>query len=381
MISRRTFLEAAAAGVFFAGFPKSGLAEGRNLGKIAVIILEGGMDGLFAVPPIGDQSLFKVRGDLVASKPIKLNPFFGLHPSLAAFSEMLANNEAAIVHATSIPYIRRSHFEGQNLMQTGGLAPFAIKTGWLGRAMDLAKIPGKALALDMPLLIRGANDLDNLYPANIAGTSQASPDVFEALAEDNDGPVAAAFLKLHDRANEIGKTARQRDLSSLAFGAGKQMALPDGPNVAVIRIPEFDTHSLQGRDDGRQPRLLSNVDDVFKSFKAGLGNAWANSIVLTLTEFGRTVRENGSAGTDHGYGTCGLLAGGLIKKANVVANWPGLGNNDMFEGRDLTSTLDYRAVCAAAIEATFGLAHDEIAERIFFEPKLLRIHDLLFSNA
>ncbi|HVY19607.1 MAG TPA: DUF1501 domain-containing protein [Bauldia sp.] len=377
MITRRHLLATTAASLFFAGFPLRGFAQKRELGKIAVIILEGGMDGLAAVPPIGDPSLFKRRKDLVASKAIKLDPFFGLHPNFVAFAQMLANNEAAIVHATSIPYTLRSHFEGQNLMQTGITKPFGLQTGWLGRAMDVAGIPGKSLSLDMPLLIRGAGDLDNLYPASIVGSTGPKKELMALLDAAYGDDAGTAFGKLEQRTG--ADEDRRREPAALALHAGQEMAKPGGPNVSVIRVTEFDTHAQQGADEGRQPERYSIVDQIFHNYKKGLGAAWKDTIILTLTEFGRTVQENGSAGTDHGYGTCALIAGGLLKKASVIANWPGLGDKEMFEGRDLASTLDYRAICAAAIEAAFGLAHDEIAERVFMEPKLPHAYGLLFD--
>lgn len=381
MLSRRQFLAASAASsVFYAGFPVKGFAQTREVGKIAVVILEGGMDGLATVAPIGDPSLIKQRKGLIASSPIALNPFFSLHPALPAFANMLANNEAAIVHATSMPYVRRSHFEGQDVMQSGIMSPFSEKSGWLGRAMELAGIPGTALALDVPLLIRSRAEADTIFPSNIAGTSGADLAAATLLAER-----AASTPDLYnafgaiERRLTMQQLSRRRDVAGLALTAGKEMARPGGPNVSVIRLTEFDTHSHQGTDDGRQPRLLATLDQIFDNYKKGLGNVWENSIILTLTEFGRTVRENGSEGTDHGYGTAGLLAGGLLKKSSVIANWPGLGAKDLFEGRDLMSTLDYRAVCAAAIEAAFRLPHDQISEQIFGEKKLVHLHRLLFA--
>lgn len=379
MITRRNFLAASGVSVFFAGFPMRGFAQARDVGKIGVLLLEGGMDGLAAVPPLGDPSLKKQRKGLIASTPIALNPFFGLHPSLAQFARMLANNEAAIVHATSIPYALRSHFEGQNLTQSGGREPFASQTGWLGRAMELAGIPGKALALDMPLIIRGGADLDNLFPVNLKNVKPPKADIIDLLEAEYDGQMRDAFDKLRLRALQNNLEPLRRNPGGLALEAGKEMAKPGGPNVAVVRITEFDTHAHQGTNDGTLPNKLALIDDAFKGFKIGLGTEWKNSIIITITEFGRTVKENGSEGTDHGYGTAALLAGGLIKRANVLANWPGLSDKELFEGRDLMATLDYRSVCAAAIEAAFGLDHDVISEQVFGEKKLPRVHGLIFG--
>lgn len=379
MINRRNFLAASGASVFFAGFPVRGYAQPREVGKIGVILLEGGMDGLAAVPPLGDPSLKKQRKGLIASTPIALNPFFALHPALAQFARMLANDEAAIIHATSIPYTMRSHFEGQNLMQSGGKEAFASQSGWLGRAMELAGIPGKALALDMPLIVRGGEDLDNLFPVNLKNVVPPKPDLIALLEAEYDGDMKAALEKLRLRAMGDVLAPLRRNPGSLASEAGKEMAKPGGPNVAVVRIPEFDTHAHQGTNDGMLSQRLALIDETFKGFKAGLGSAWRQSIVLTLTEFGRTVKENGSEGTDHGYGTAALMAGGLIKRSNVLADWPGLSDAELFEGRDLMATLDYRAVCAAALEAAFGLDHDVIAEQVFGDRKLPHVHGLVFG--
>lgn len=366
MLDRRSFLKAtSAAGVYFAGFPSVGFAQKREAGKLAVIILEGGLDGLSAAPPIGDPALAKQRKKLIASSPIAINPFFALHPHLINFAHMLRNNEAAIVHATSIPYIQRSHFEGQNLVMTGGQVPFESSTGWLGRAMELAGIPGKALAIDMPLLIRGASDVDNLFPLDLQGTHLPSEALISALSAAYDPDIAKTLEKIRLKSISKELLALRRDPAALATAAGREMARPGGPNVSVVRIPDFDTHSHQGTDEGNIADTLTILDEVFRGYKIGLGEAWSQSIVLTITEFGRTVKENGSQGTDHGYGTAAFLAGGLIKKASVLADWPGLADKDLFEGRDLMSTLDYRSICAAAIEAAFLLPHDQIAEQVF----------------
>jgi uncharacterized protein (DUF1501 family) len=266
-------------------------------------------------------------------------------------------------------------------MQSGGHEPYAENTGWLGRAMELAGIPGKALALDMPLLIRGGEDLDNLYPANLKGVDGPKVHTLELLQAEYTGSAAVAFEKLRLRAVNGSLDALRRDPGGLALAAGREMAKPDGPNVAVVRIPEFDTHAHQGAHDGLLPNRLGEIDAVFQGFKIGLGPQWSNAIILTLTEFGRTVRENGSEGTDHGYGTAALLAGGLIKKASVLANWPGLSDKELYQGRDLMATLDYRSVCAAAIEAAFGIDHDVIAEQVFSEKRLPRVYGRLFGTA
>ena len=379
MISRRHFLSIAAPALALSGYPVHGFTKEPIEGRIIVIMLQGGMDGLLAIPPIGDDNLFKQRKALVASNPLKLNPLFGIHPNFRNFSKMLKSNEASIVHATSFPYTGRSHFEGQNVSQSGSKLPFSTNTGWLGRAMEFAKITGKALSLDAPLLIRGAPEFDNFYPANIEKTRSPQAALLDLIKETHDGDVMAAIDKL-SRASMSGPSRlRARDPLSLATKAGESMRELNGPRVAVLTIPEFDDHSSIGSTTGHHPELFTLLDNVFYNLKTALKEQWDNTIVLTTTEFGRTVQENGSAGTDHGYGSVGLLAGGLINTSSVVANWPGLSTKDLYEKRDLFATIDYRSVCSACIEAAFGLDHDFIIDKVFEDKKITRIYEHIFG--
>jgi len=379
MINRRHFLSAAAPALALSGYPVHGFTKEPVEGRIVVIMLQGGMDGLLAVPPIGDDDLFKQRKALVASNPLKLNPLFGIHPNFKNFSKMLKSNEASIVHATSFPYTARSHFEGQNVSQTGSKIPFSTNTGWLGRAMDVAKITGKALSLDAPLLIRGAPAFDNFYPANIEKTRTPQSELLNLIKNTHDGEVMVAIDKLSQASMNSPSRLRARDPLSLATKAGESMREINGPRVAVLTIPEFDDHSSIGSTTGHHPKLFTLLDNVFYQLRSALKEQWDNTIVLTTTEFGRTVQENGSAGTDHGYGSVGLLAGGLINKSSVVSNWPGLSNKNLYEKRDLFATIDYRSVCVACIEAAFSLDHDLIVDKVFKDKKITRIYEHIFG--
>ena len=199
------------------------------------------------------------------------------------------------------------------------------------------------------------------------------------LSASHEGIANEAFRKLREMANSGNAGPRVRDPEGLALATGRAMRLPEGPSVAVIRIPQFDTHANQGVDDGLHPELLALLDRVLTSLKTGFGPDWRNAVAVTATEFGRTIQENGSRGTEHGYGSVGLLAGGLLGGGKVLANWPGLRKRDLYDGRDLQSTLDYRSVFAACIEAAFGLDHGLIAERVFMEPNLARTHNRIFG--
>ena len=378
-LTRREFLKASGASLFLAGIPLPGFTQDKPPGTISVILLEGGMDGLTAVPPFGDPNLSKMRRGLTPENYLKLNSFFGLHPSFKYFAGLMAKNNASIVHATNFPYTKRSHFEGQNLMQGGGLNPFSETSGWLGRALDLARTPGRSMSLDMPLVLRGMSDNDNFYPANIRGSSNLMTQLIDSISMSHGEEGSEVFKKVSKKSTQKDSIV-PRNPASLAKYAGKAMAQENGPLSSVIKVDQFDTHAHQGSDEyGRHGKQLTLIDDIIAGYKEGLGDAWDRSIILTLTEFGRTVLENGTQGTEHGYGTAGLLAGGAISKSRVISNWPGLAKNEQFEQRDLMSTIDYRSVCAACIENALGLDHDLIAEKVFFTPKLPRVYKNIFS--
>ena len=378
MISRRNFIKTTSASLALAGFPIQGQTKELANGKVVVIILEGGLDGLVAVPPIGDKYLLKQRKQLVSDKTIKLNPFFAIHPNLGGFANMLNNNQAFVVHATSFPYIKRSHFEGQNVIESGDVIPFNTKSGWLGRSLELAKIPGQALSIDMPLLIRGTSKLDNYYPVDWKDSTSNIIETSKLLSTYYKQDIKNSFNKINTKYKDP-PAFFARDAISLAKHAGKELSLPSGPSAAVIRVNEFDTHAQQGVDNGKVSDQLQELDNIFIALKQSLQSTWDNTIILTLTEFGRTVKMNGSSGTDHGYGTASLLAGGLLNKSGILTQWPGLSNNDLFEGRDLMATIDFRSICAACIEKAYGLDHDIIADKVFFEPNLTRHYDKLFG--
>jgi len=378
-LTRREFLKVSGASLFLAGLPLPGFTKDKPPGTISVIMLEGGMDGLTAVPPFGDPNLLKMRKDLTSTNFLKLNSFFGLHPSFQYFAGLMAQNNASVVHATNFPYVLRSHFEGQNLMQGGGLSPFSETTGWLGRALDLAKTPGRSLSLDMPLLLRGSNKNDNFYPASIKSSGDLMTKLINTISMSHNQNEAEIFAKVSKKSTQKGVNI-PRDPASLAKFAGKAMSQEGGPLASVIKVDQFDTHARQGaEEDGNHGVQLTVVDDIIAGLKEGLGDAWNTSIVLTLTEFGRTVEVNGSNGTEHGYGSAGLLAGGAITKSRVISQWPGLSKFEQFDKRDLMSTIDYRSVCAACIENALGLDHDLIASKVFYTPKLPRVYDLIFS--
>ncbi|WP_145597115.1 DUF1501 domain-containing protein [Candidatus Pelagibacter sp. FZCC0015] len=383
-ISRRDFLKGTATSLFLAGFNFPVLASTSKKKNLIVIMLRGGMDGLCAVPVIGDKRFEKIRKGILIENPMKLDADFALHPKLKGFSECWHDNSGAIVHATSIPYTARSHFEGQNLMESGGRVPYQEKTGWLGRGMKLANLKGEGLALSlpMPLLLRGVPKNDNYYPTDGRLPREETLELLKSVYADSSEEELLDMMNfIKKRKNEqmgTGASYNKRNNKNLAMKAGQLMSNPNGPRVAVFEVNGFDTHAAQGGINGTHTRCLVEMDTIIQNLKISR-TTYANSIILTVTEFGRTIKKNGGNGTEHGYGTAVFLAGGLVKKSQVHTDWPGLKRKELFDGRDLNATIDARSVYASAMSTVFDLDFNRIQKEVFFGDKLQNLSDKLFK--
>jgi uncharacterized protein (DUF1501 family) len=245
--------------------------------------------------------------------------------------------------------------------------------------MELAGVGGRSLSLDTPLLVRGDMAVEAYYPSNMRGSAVPNMEILEVLKSIYEGDALETTEVLQQQLAASRNAPRVRDPEGLATFAGKKMQEAHGPKVAVIRVNQFDTHANQGTEEGLQAEQLEVVDNVFAALKSGLGKMWNSTVVMTVTEFGRTLGQNGSAGTDHGYGSACMIAGGLLENAGIVSDWPGLKSNNLYEGRDLLATIDMRSVCAACLEATFGLEHDEITEDVFSDKAIKRIYNEIFT--
>jgi uncharacterized protein (DUF1501 family) len=382
-ISRRNFLKGSATTLFLAGFNFPVLANSEKKKNLVVIMLRGGMDGLCAVPIIGDKNFEKRRKDLILDETIKLNSDFALHPKLKNFYNLWQNNLGTIIHATNIPYTKRSHFDGQNLMETGGHIPYSIKTGWLGRGMKLADLKGDglALALPMPLLLRGIPSNDNFYPSKKRLPRTELLQLLKSVYTDKSEHDLANMMEIIANRSMMnnGGTSMSRKNSSLAYKAGLELKKINGPRVAVFEVDGFDTHAAQGGVNGSHSDSLIEMDSIFKSLEKGLGSEIENTLVLTLTEFGRTIKQNGGRGTEHGYGSAIFMAGGLLKKSQVYSDWPGLKRKELFEGRDLNSTIDARSIYASAMSTVFDLDFKRIQKDVFWGENLQNLSDKLFK--
>ena len=382
-ISRRNFLKGTATTLFLAGFNLPVFANNKTKKNLVVIMLRGGMDGLCAVPVVGDKNFEKRRQDLILDKTIKLNTDFALHPRLKNFHNLWEKNLGAIVHATNIPYTDRSHFDGQNLMESGGHIPYSVKTGWLGRGMKVAKLKGDglALALPMPLLLRGIESNDNYYPAKKSLPKSDIIDVLRSVYKDKSEHELAEMMEIiYQRSMIKMSSSSSRNNSSLAFKAGQELKKINGPRVAVFEVGGFDTHAAQGGIDGSHSDSLIEMDGIFKNLEKGLGNEMDNTLIVTLTEFGRTIKQNSGLGTEHGYGSAIFMGGGLLKKSQVYSDWPGLKNKDLFENRDLNSTIDARSVYASAMSKVFDVDFKEVQKEVFWNDNLQNLSDKLFKT-
>ena len=385
-ISRRDFLKGTATSLFLAGFNLPALATSSRKKNLVVIMLRGGMDGLCAVPVIGDKNFEKRRKSILIEDTIKLNSDFALHPRLIGFNKCWNENTGSIVHATSIPYKQRSHFEGQNLMESGGRTPYQEKTGWVGRAMKLANLQGDGLALSlpMPLLLRGIPKNNNYFPGRGRLPRERTLELLRSVyAESSEDELLEMMNYIKKRKNEemMGSTMRRgkRENKNLARQAAKYLRKSDGPRVAVFEVNGFDTHAAQGGVDGTHTECLVEMDEIINNLRDNLQEAYKDTIILTVTEFGRTIKQNGGNGTEHGYGTAIFMAGGLLKKSQVHTDWPGLKRKEMYEGRDLNATIDARSVYASAMSSVFDLDFKRIQKEVFWGEELQNLSDKLFK--
>ncbi len=380
-ISRRNFLKGSLITLFLSGynFPVYSYSKKKNL---VVIMLRGAMDGLTAVPIIGNNDFKKQRKNLVLEKSLKLNSDFALNPRLINFYDLWKNGMGTVIHATNIPYTKRSHFDGQNLMETGSRTPYAIKTGWLGRGMKLSNLERNSLALSLPipLLLRGVPKNDNYYPTKGKLPRKEILNILKSVYSDRSEKDLVEILEIiQKKSNNYSNYKLSTNNKILGYEAGKELAKIDGPRVAVFEVNGFDTHVSQGGVDGTHSDCLDEIDKIIKSLKKGLGKQINNTLIVTLTEFGRSIKQNDALGTEHGYGTAILMAGGILKKKQVYTDWPGLKKKDLFEGRDLNSTIDSRSVYASAMSAVFDIDFKLIKEKVFWGENLENLSEKLFK--
>lgn len=365
-LSRRRLLHAALGlPSAFAAAPLALAASPAALGdrRFVLVILRGGLDGLCAVPAMGDPDFERARGVLASAQgsdaaPRSLDGFFGLHPLLPNLHAMYQQKDMLVVHAVATAYRAHSHFDAQNMLETGAATPFALRTGWLSRAVHLlapqAADTAMALGPTLPLVLQGPARVSShapQHPRNVDDDLLLRLKRMYARHEALSATLqrAESGLDLAQRAGNDGASARTHPLVASAQAAARLLALDSGPRVAVLEADGYDSHATQGSLIGIPARELRQLDAALLALRTGLGAAWSSTVVAVVTEFGRTVAPNGSGGTDHGIGAAMFLIGGAVAGGRVVADWPGLKRAQLHDGRDLRATVDVHAVLAGAL--------------------------------
>lgn len=385
---RRALLGGGGALFAWAFAPKASSAAGQHLEerRLLTVLLRGGLDGLAAVPAIGDPAFAALRAtnrqqeDELREGSLPLPGIYALNRHLGGLHALFAAGEATILHAVATPSRDRSHFAAQDVLESGlNLASgTTARSGWLNRALQ-GMAPGErlrpggfAVAPTIPLIMRGTAPVDTWQPQVFR---TADVDTFERLrllyaARD---PVLEAALTRGGATDALLGTAGDmtgarpggRAVAETVNAIVRLMARADGPRIAAMNLDGWDTHIGQGYGRGRIARQLATLDSVIAALRDGLAPVWPHTAVLIVTEFGRTVRINGSAGTDHGTGTVALLLGGAVRGGHVVGDWPGLAPERLFEARDLAPTTDLRAVFKGVLADHLGVASRALEEDVF----------------
>ena len=375
MISRRTLLGSglAAGALGTLGPVKPAFASDTDP-RFIFVMLRGGMDGMAALPPHGDPDYPRARGELTQRDVVKLDETFGLHPNLKRLAPYWRAGEMAIAPAIATPYRERSHFDVQIVLETGYATPKPSAEGWLNRVIGKAGLEAVAIGHTVPQLLAGAAPVISWSPPRLP---EASPTYLETLSKlyERDQNLSEAFeagLKARDLVGmrdedgqmnrNFGKKGSRPQMHDLARAAAQFVRDPNGPRVAVVDTAGWDTHANQGTSQGRLARQLLMLGQALDTFKAELGPVWNRTVIVAATEFGRTVRINGTKGTDHGTGGAAFVMGGAVRGGRVIGEWPGLRGKGLYEGRDLLPTADIRGLCASVL-----IDHMGLAERISFE--------------
>jgi uncharacterized protein (DUF1501 family) len=372
--SRRSLLTGGLGlGAVFLGAPAFAAAAGQR--KLVVIVLRGALDGLSLAPPVGDPDYARLRGPIAIppDRALAIDGYFALHPKLLALHEMVSGGQARIAPAVALPQRIRSHFEAQDLLESGGARLYEVSTGWLNRAVAAAG--GAVVAISIgpqePLILRGPRAVRSWSPGGRGGPDQSR--LAAALQDLYHGdpllePALATGLRTEGEAEALALGAGSRaDAKGFAVAAARFLTDPGGPSVAVLSLDGFDTHAAQGAAEGQLAQRLAGLDGVFEGLREGLGPDFDRTVILAVTEFGRTARVNGTRGTDHGTASALVLAGGAVRPGGIVGDWPTLAEGRLFENRDLAPTLDVRSVFKGVLRDHLGVGAAALEAVVFPE--------------
>lgn len=379
MINRRNLVLTGAAGALSLGFaPRLAFAQAASDRRFVFIIQRGAADGLGTLAPVGDPAFAAQRGVLAQdfADAAKLDAMFALHPNLKNVAQMYAAKEALFVHAVASPYRDRSHFDAQNVLETGGVAAYQLKDGWMNRLLSVLpddERKGIAIAATIPMALRGKVEVASYAPSVLP---DASDDLLGrvAMLYAEDPQLHAIWEQATATRTLTGDLAANNGRNAAATGAlaARLLAAENGARIAMIETGGWDTHAGQR---GRLGAQLNGMDQMIAALKTGLGPLWGKTMVLVATEFGRTVKVNGTQGTDHGTGSVAWLLGGAVQGGRVVADWPGLSDAALYEGRDLKPTAGLDAVIGSAAAAHFGVDPARAMPALFPGQKSARMLD------
>lgn len=380
MIDRRLFLQQSGVTGLTAiiAAPRVALAAAPTENRLIVIVLRGGLDGLHALPPYADPDYRRLRPTLAVAAPgndsgaLYLDGSFGLHPALVPLLPMFSAGEFLPIPAVATRYRRRSHFDGQNVLETGSGKPFGARDGWLNRAITGLNAGDRRLGLGLgpatPLILQGEAriqtwsesrlpEVDEDFLSRLAFTYEADPLFGQALADIRNKPNTTDGMQMGK-----SRTPRNKEFEKAATAAATLLAGSDGPRIAVIESLGWDTHFGQTR---RLADLLGQLARGIVSLRDGLGNSWQKTAIIAVSEFGRTAAENGTRGTDHGTGGLAMLAGGAVQGGKIGGTWPGLSPAGLYENRDLRPTTGIESIFKAALIEHMGLSRSFVEDTVF----------------
>jgi uncharacterized protein (DUF1501 family) len=351
--------------------------------KFVVVICRGGMDGLSVAPPIGDPDYRGLRGALaLGDDALKLDGTFALHPSLTTIHALAQAGEARIAPAAATPDRARSHFEAQDVLETGAAGVYATTSGWLNRAVTALSAGGKVEAISVgptaPLILRGPAPAGSWSPGRTIAAEARLPTLLQDLYRDDPllGPALARGLATETLARESGADSGGAMQGAMRGGPsqGREVArlmgtsladflkAPGGPQLAAVSLDGFDTHANQS---GLIATRLASLDALVDGLHTGLGPVWKDTVVLAVTEFGRTARANGTGGTDHGTASTALVIGGALKKGGILGDWPTLKRTALFEDRDVYPALDLRSLQKGLLAEHLGAGRKDLDTLVF----------------
>jgi len=392
MMNRRRVLASAAGlglSVTFLGRPALADADSAlDNRKLVVVICRGGMDGLSVSPPVGDKDYEGLRRG-IAIKPedgLKLDGTFSLHPALTSVHALALKGQARIAPAVATPDRARSHFEAQDVLESGSAQVYATTSGWLNRALEALPASRRAQGLYVgattPLILRGKVQAASWSPGKGVDETARLPTLLQDLYKTDPlmGPAFARGLETESMAqvamtalappaqadgmmappasNKGGREAARKLGATLAGF----MVQDGGPRIAAIALDGWDTHAGQA---GQINTRLTYLDAVLSGLNTGLGDEWKNTVVVTVTEFGRTARANGTGGTDHGTASTALVLGGALKPGGIIGDWPGLAQPALYENRDLAPTLDMRGLFKGLLGDHMGVDRAALETKVF----------------